>query len=169
MLQLLILLAQAVGALFGDVLQHAGGLGHLLGVAGELAQGGALALLHVGKVGEQLANLIAAGDLYGHAQVVLGKTLMSTTLCRSLGGGWTAIGVCPAGLEGWNSLVFDYRPQFASASLMLTPIGPRLYPHGLAEGPSESRNGLIAHGGTHLFDRIVGFEQLAGMAHAQGK
>ncbi|MNG00944.1 hypothetical protein D3C84_839020 [compost metagenome] len=50
--QFLILLAQAVGALFGDVLQHLGGLGHLRGVAGELTQGGALALLHMGKIGE---------------------------------------------------------------------------------------------------------------------
>ncbi|MNC72981.1 hypothetical protein D3C75_1241100 [compost metagenome] len=65
--------------------------------------------------------------------------------------------------------MFDYRPQFASTALMLASVGPGLYPHGLTEGTGEGGNGLITDGGTNLFDRVVGFEQLAGVAHAQGQ
>ncbi|MNT19186.1 hypothetical protein D3C72_1544360 [compost metagenome] len=64
-----------MGALLGDVVQGLGGAGHLCGVVGELGQGGALALLHARQIGEQLADLVATGDVYGYAQIIFGKAL----------------------------------------------------------------------------------------------
>ncbi|MND79442.1 hypothetical protein D3C80_711850 [compost metagenome] len=73
--QLLVLLAQAVGTLFGNAVERPGGLGQLRRAAGDLPQGVALAVLHALQFAEQLADLVAAVHRYRHAQVAAGDAL----------------------------------------------------------------------------------------------